>query len=90
MDARHKLIELAAFLDRVDRADGPEDFRAAAFRKALTELGGGKKGRAARVLLSFSDPTTMPITAASTKGATGAWPGAAGKTAAPKTKARKK
>ena len=35
IDARFRLIELAAFLDRVDRADGPADFRLEAFRKAL-------------------------------------------------------
>ena len=34
MDARCKLIELAAFLDRVERGDGDADFRLAAFRKA--------------------------------------------------------
>ncbi len=27
MDARFRLIELAAFLDRVDRAEGQADFR---------------------------------------------------------------
>ena len=27
LDARHKLVELAAFLDRVERADGKDDFR---------------------------------------------------------------
>jgi len=46
LDARHKLVELAAFLDRVERADGPEDFRLKAFRAALTKLGGRKKNRA--------------------------------------------
>src|SRR5262249_11337199 len=38
MDARSKLIDLAAFLDRLDRADGEPDFRLAGFRKALVEL----------------------------------------------------
>jgi len=73
MDARSKLIDLAAFMDRVDRASGPEDFRMKAFRKALEELK-QKTGRAEAVLLSLSDPTTQPIPAATTKAAAGAWP----------------
>lgn len=75
MDARHKLIDLAAFIDRVERASGPEDFRMQAFRDALNALGKGKKQRARKVLLTFSDPTTAPIAKATVKGATGAWPG---------------
>jgi len=75
MDARHKLIDLAAFMDRVERAAGAEDFRMKAFREALSELGKGKRQRARKVLLSFSDPTTAPIAKATVKGATGAWPG---------------
>ncbi len=75
MDARHKLIDLAAFLDRVERAPGPDDFRIQAFRAALGELDGSKPDKAARVLLAFSDPTTEPIPAATTKAASGAWPG---------------
>src|SRR5262245_45914765 len=35
MDARSKLIDIAAFLDRADRAEGKEDFRLIAFRAAL-------------------------------------------------------
>ena len=72
LDARHKLIEIAAFLDRVDRATGADDFRIAAFRKALDELA-GKKDRAKNVQLAFSDPTTKPIAKAPGKGASGAW-----------------
>jgi hypothetical protein len=73
LDARHKLVEIAAFLDRVERADGTDDFRLKAFRAALGELGGGKKQKAKNVLLAFSDPTTKPIAKAAGKGATGAW-----------------
>ncbi|HSU57110.1 MAG TPA: hypothetical protein VLT36_23920 [Candidatus Dormibacteraeota bacterium] len=74
MDARSKLIDLAAFIDRVERGEGPEDFRMEAFRNALKELG-AKNERAKKVLLSFSDPTTEPIPAATTKAACGAWVG---------------
>jgi len=75
MDARFKLIELAAFLDRVERAEGQSDFRLDAFRQALRELEGGKPERAKKVLLAFSDPTIEPIERAPGKGAAGAWPG---------------
>jgi hypothetical protein len=75
MEARAKLIDLAAFLDRVDRADGADDFRIKALRKALKELNHGKPERAKRVLLSLSDPTDKPVAAAATKAASGAWPG---------------
>ena len=76
MDARSKLIDIAAFLDRVDRAEGEPDFRLAAFREALKELASDQPLRAKNVLLSLSDPTEKPIAAAPGKGAVGAWPGA--------------
>ncbi|MDW8310036.1 MAG: hypothetical protein RMK20_11745 [Verrucomicrobiales bacterium] len=72
LDARHKLIEIAAFLDRVGRASGREDFRARAFRRALRELNGRGNDRARRVLLAFSDLTTEPIPKATATGACGA------------------
>ena len=75
MDARFRLIELAAFLDRVDRAGGEADFRLDAFKQALRELSGGQPERAKKVLLALSDPTTEPIEKAPGKGAVGAWPG---------------
>jgi hypothetical protein len=74
LDARHKLIELAAFLDRVERADGKDDFRLKAFRAALAKLSGNQKQKTKNVLLAFSDPTTKPIAKASVKGACGAFP----------------
>jgi hypothetical protein len=75
MDARSKLLDLAAFLDRLDRAEGDADFRLAGFRKALQELEKTQPDRAKGVLLALSDPTTEPIPAATTKAACGAWPG---------------
>jgi hypothetical protein len=76
MDARHKLIDFAAFLDRVDRADGPDDFRVQSLRTAVRELSADGPERASRILLALSDPTTEPIAAATTKAASGAWNGA--------------
>ncbi len=73
MDARWRLIELAAFIDRMERAEGEEDFRMQAFLKALDELSRGKTDNAKRVLLSLSDPTLAPIESAKTKAAAGAW-----------------
>jgi hypothetical protein len=75
MDARCKLIEIAAFLDRVERAGGEADFRLAAFHEAMRELAGTEPERARKVLVSLSDPTTEPIDKAPGKGACGAWPG---------------
>ena len=74
MDARSKLIDIAAFLDRVERAEGEADFRHAALVDALAELGPEGASRAKRVLMSFSDMTVEPIPAATTKAACGAWP----------------
>ncbi|HTL54910.1 MAG TPA: hypothetical protein VL361_04490 [Candidatus Limnocylindrales bacterium] len=75
LDARAKLIDLAAFLDRLDRAEGEADFRATAFRLALEKLQLKEGHRAEQVLLALSDPTAEPIPAATTKAACGAWPG---------------
>ena len=75
MDARSKLIDIAAFLDRLDRADGEPDFRLLAFREALKELDQSEPERAKQVLMSLSDPTSEPLAAAPGKGAVGAWPG---------------
>jgi hypothetical protein len=74
LDARHKLIELAAFLDRVERADGKDDFRLKAFRMALANLNGKTKTKVKDVLIAFSDPTTEPVAKAAGKGAVGAYP----------------
>ena len=75
MDARSKLIDVAAFIDRVELAEGEEDFRMAAFRQALSRLEQNHPERAKQVLLAFSDSTSEPIAAATTKAACGAWPG---------------
>ena len=76
MDARARVLDLAAFLDRLDRAEGAEDHRIRSLRAALGLLADGQPERARRILESWSDPTAEPIRAAGSKGATGAWPGA--------------
>ena len=75
MENRAKLIDLAAFLDRVDRASGDADFRLAAFKEAMKHLNDGNPGRARDVLLALSDSTVEPVEKAPGKGAVGAWPG---------------
>lgn len=77
LDARHKLIDLAAFVDRVERSEGKADFRMEAFYQAAKVLAGNQPGKAATTLNVFSDPTTEPIESATTKAACGAWPGGA-------------
>lgn len=72
LDARHKLIEIAAFLDRVERAEGADDFRLKAFRAAIGELTAEKKEKVKKVLLAFSDQSMEPIEKAPGKGAVGA------------------
>ena len=74
VDARARLIDLAAFLDRLERAEAPGDFRAEAFQRALEELQKPGADRARRVLLALSDPTVEPIEEAPGKGACGAYP----------------
>jgi hypothetical protein len=72
LDARHKLLDLAAFLDRVERSPGKDDFRLKAFRIALAGLSGSKKQKAKNVLLAFSDRSAKPVEKAGMKGAVGA------------------
>lgn len=72
MEARAKLIDIAAFMDRVERDGFTDDFRYRAFKAALKEL--DSENRAQGVLLSLSDPTEELIPVATTKAACGAWP----------------
>jgi hypothetical protein len=72
--ARHQLIDLAAFLDRVDRADGDEDFRIRALREAVSILLDDRPDRARAVLEALSDHSTEPLEKAPFQGAHGAPP----------------
>ena len=73
MDARFKLIEVAAFLDRAQSAGQDADFRVQALKKAIAALSHNEPQRAKNVLLSLSDTTTEPIAKATMQGASGAW-----------------
>ena len=73
MDARCKLIDIAAFLDRIDRHDGDTDFRFDGFHKALEAMQNpGEKPRAQAVLEALSDHSEEPIPKATIQGAFGA------------------
>ena len=75
IEHRAKLIDIAAYLDRIDRGQGddPNDFRDNAFRQAIALLSDGQPNRAQRILEAFSDFTTdLPQSADGMKGAAGA------------------
>jgi hypothetical protein len=77
IENRTRLLELAAFLERLDRsADGVDaraDFRMAAFRRALQVIASDVPDKMDQVQLLFSDPTTEPREKLDTKSASGAW-----------------
>lgn len=79
LENRARLLEIASFLDRMDRAQDlsqdTRDFRYHAFVRALELLlePGGERTKA--IQLSFSDPTTEPIQSALGLKAVGAWQG---------------
>ena len=75
MEHRAKLVDIAAYLDRIDRGQGdlPADIRDHAFRKAIGILTDGRPFRAKRILELFSDfSTELPQSADGMKGAAGA------------------
>ena len=74
IDARARVLDVAAFLDRVQRHGQDHDFRVAALRRAIAELASPEPGRARRILELLSDSTSEPIPAATTQGALGAPP----------------
>ena len=77
MEHRAKLIDIAAFLDRYDRADADtadEDFRIKAIHSAIEILGDNKQNRAKRILELLSDHSNEPIATAGMQGAFGANP----------------
>lgn len=72
MENRAKVIDVAAFLDRVGRTTGSTDVRVDALEAAIEILLDGQPERARRVLELFSDHTTeLAPHAIGQKGATG-------------------
>ncbi len=77
IENRTRLLELAAFLERLDRsadgADARRDFRMAAFHRALLVLASDARDKMDQIQLIFSDPTVEPKEKLDTKSASGAW-----------------
>jgi hypothetical protein len=76
LDNRTRVLEVAAFLDRLDRArggGGPADFRMRAFEQALRVLTAPGDRRVEQIQLIFSDPTHDPLPALDQKSARGAY-----------------
>jgi hypothetical protein len=75
MEHRTKVLDVAAFLDRMDRAaarDAEDDFRFVAFRETLRELCSDVPNRVERVQMILSDRTTEPLAELDRKAAYGA------------------
>ena len=76
IENRTILLEVAAYLDRLDRSGDSAveaDFRMRAFREALEVLCSEEPARVERIQMIFSDPTTEPRAALDQKGAKGAF-----------------
>ena len=76
IENRTKLLDIAAFMDRLDRADPAcrdNDFRMKAFTEALAALAANPGDRIGAVQMVFSDPTTEPLETLDRKGALGAF-----------------
>jgi hypothetical protein len=78
IENRTRLLEIAGFLDRLDRVDetlADQDFRARAFREALAVLctASADETRVTRIQMLLSDPTTEPLPALDQKSARGAY-----------------
>ena len=75
IENRTRLLEVAAFLDRLDRTDpsaAGADFRMKAFAEAVDALS-GSGDRLTRIQLLLSDPTTGPLERLDRKSARGAY-----------------
>jgi hypothetical protein len=75
IENRTKVLEIAAFLDRLDRADpsyASRDFRMKAFTEALAGLS-RPSGRVDHIQQLLSDPREGPLDALDRKSALGAY-----------------
>ncbi|HYU19595.1 MAG TPA: hypothetical protein VEQ11_12965 [Chloroflexota bacterium] len=78
IENRTKLLDIAAFLDRLDRSsemNAEDDFRLAAFRQALRVLSADAPARVESIQMIFSDPTTELLPELDRKSAFGAYAG---------------
>jgi hypothetical protein len=76
IENRNRLLEIAAFLDRIDRADpavSADDFRMRVFTEAVAALTAAAPERLAHIQMLLSDPDATPLEALDRKGAVGAY-----------------
>jgi hypothetical protein len=77
IENRTRILELAAFLDRLDRSKdqvpGSDDFRMRTLNRALQVLASDASGKIDQIQLLLSDPTTEPKAKLDAKSASGAW-----------------
>ena len=80
LDNRARLLEIASFLDRIDRCEDSlsamEDFRYKSFIKGLQLILESGKDRTKKLQLFLSDRSSHPIDSAAGLKAYGAWEGA--------------
>jgi hypothetical protein len=82
IEARHRVLDIAAYLDRLERSGDAAtegDFRQRALRDALAVLTEGPYPRVDRIQMIFSDPTTEPRAELDQKAAKGAYDPAEGR-----------
>ena len=79
IENRSRMLDIAAFLDRIERYEGAAaaqaDFRYQAFMKIIDLLKVPGSGRAKAIQLALSDPTSEPLASAVGLRAYGAWDG---------------
>jgi hypothetical protein len=77
IENRSRLLDIAAYLDRIDRSQNTEsaknDFRLIAFHKAIEQLLTPEPNRVDRIHHVLSDPTLEPLDSATAKSAFGAF-----------------
>lgn len=72
IEGRARLLDVAAFLDRVDRHEGESDLRMTYYQKALDAMMSAKSQRARAVLEALSDESDLLPETAPFQGASGA------------------
>ena len=79
IENRSRLLDIASFLDRIDRHEGAEeakaDYRYRAFERIIELLSQPGGGRTKAIQVALSDPTTEPLESAVGLKAWGAWKG---------------
>src|SRR5260370_2467691 len=76
MEVRAKMLDVAAFLDRMERSaerNAEHDFRIGAMRQALQRLSADTSWRVYDIQILFSDPTTELLDQLDHKNAFGAF-----------------